>query len=373
MNKDRLLKTFMELVQIDSESKNEGPFQAHLRQRLKELGLHVREDDTEKETGLGAGNLYARLEGTDNQEPIFFSCHVDTVAPGNGIKPRLEDGIIHSDGTTILGADDKAGIAAILEAVQALKEGNTPYRTLEFVFSPGEEIGLLGAKAFDTMQLRSKHGFVLDSDGPVGGVTVASPTLCRIEIEIRGKSAHAGLEPEKGVSAIEIAAKGIAAMKLGRINETTTANIGTIQGGSATNVVADHAAITAEARAITDADCQAQVNSMISAVKQVAEEMGGTAEAKVSILSQGYRLDENDAVVKLAFEAIRDIGRTPHMKVSGGGSDANIFNAAGKPTANLAVGYEKVHTLEEYIPADELVAVAQMVCWLARGEEQQDE
>lgn len=366
MNKDRLVNTFMDLVRIGSESKNEGPFQTELKKRLRDLGVSVRKDDTMEETGLGADNLYARLQGTDNDEPIFFSCHVDTVAPGNGINPRVEDGVIRSDGNTILGADDKAGIAAILEAIQILKESGEPHRTLEFVFSPGEEIGLVGASAFDTAQLQSSYGFVLDSAGPVGGVTVASPTLCRVEMEVHGKSAHAGLEPENGVSAITIAAKGIANMKLGRIDDTTTANIGTIEGGTATNVVADHATITAEARAISDEATNAQVQHMIAAVKEAAEEMGGTAEAKISILSQGYELKESDPVVQLAFDAIRAVGRTPHVEISGGGSDANIFNAAGIPTANLSVGYEHVHTLEEYLPVEELVAATQLVCQLAK-------
>lgn len=202
---------------------------------------------------------------------------------------------------------------------------------------------------------------------------MGSPTLNRMEFTIKGSSAHAGLEPEKGISAITIAARAIASMRLGRISDSITANIGTIAGGTATNIVADHAEFTAEARAIYDEDSDAIVKEMIHITKTTAEAIGGQAEAKVSTLSQGYALKETDLVVRQAFDAIRALGREPRTEISGGGSDANIFNATGKPTANLSIGYEDIHTLHEYMPIAELERAAQLVYHLASRTEAKHE
>ena len=361
MNTKRLVDEFIELVKIGSESKNEGHFQKNLKIKLEELGFSVIEDDTDKETGLGAGNIFAVLTGTIEDDPIFFSCHSDTVVPGNDINPQIKDGVIYSDGTTILGADDKAGIAAIIEAIKMLKESGTPHRTIELVFSAGEEIGLLGAAAFDTSRLSADYGFALDGSGPVGAITIASPTLKRLEFNITGKSAHAGLEPENGISAIEIAARAIAKMNLGRISKETTANIGTITGGTATNIVADKASFTAEARSVIKQAVDAQVEHMVLATKSTAKQLGGEVTHTEQTLSHGYYFEDNTPAVQLANEAIKAIGRTPKTEMSGGASDANIFNAAGIETVNLSIGYERVHTLEEYIPIEELNAATKLV------------
>jgi len=365
MNSKRLVNEFIELVKIGSVSKEEGLFQADLKKRLEDLGLSVIEDDTADQTGLGAGNLFAVLPGTMDAKPILFSCHSDTVTPGFDIKPQIKDNAIYSDGTTILAADDKAGIAAILEAIRMLQEGDVPHRPVELVFSPGEEIGLMGAKAFDTSQLNAKYGFVLDSSGPVGNITVASPTLQRLDFEISGKSAHAGLEPEKGVSAIEIAAHAIANMKLGRLDAETTANIGTITGGAATNIVADKASFTAEARSISEDVLDTQIAHMIQVTKDAAEKFGGEVICTPTEASPGFAFADDNKTLQIAHEAIKAIGRTPVNAICGGASDANVYNAAGIETVNLSVGYEQIHSCEEYIPIEELEMAARLVYQLA--------
>ncbi|MBP1044282.1 M20/M25/M40 family metallo-hydrolase [Vagococcus sp. BWB3-3] len=364
MSQERLINTFIELVKIDSESKNEGRFQQFLKERFAQLGLETIEDQSMEKTGLGANNLLCRLPGIVEAEPIFFSCHVDTVTPGVGISPIIKEDAIFSDGTTILGADDKAGIAIMIEVIERLKEQKLPHGVLEFVLSPGEEIGLVGANAFDVSQLESDIGFVLDNGGPVGSITVASPTLVGIETTIKGKTAHAGLEPEKGVSAITIAAKAISKMRLGRINSETTANIGSIHGGTATNIVADEVKVTAEARAISHSECESQVSHMIDQFSESANVLGGEARSVTDVKSVGYRLTDDHRTVRLATQAIMAVDRLVTYDVSGGGSDANVFNAKGKETANLSIGYEKIHTVNEYIPTKELETATNMVLHL---------
>ncbi|KGL41306.1 M20/M25/M40 family metallo-hydrolase [Listeria sp. SHR_NRA_18] len=354
VNSKRLVDTFIELVQIDSETKHEGNFQAFLKTRFQSLGLEVKEDDTMSKTGFGANNLVCRLPATTDADAIFFSCHVDTVTPGVGIKSQIKDDIIYSDGTTILAADDKAGIAIMLETIQLIKENNTPHGTLEFVLSVGEESGLIGIKAFDMSALTANYGFVLDTGGPVGSITVGSPTHAGLEIEIHGTAAHSGIEPEKGISALEIAAKAISQMKLGRIDFETTANIGIIKGGTATNIVMEHVRMVAEVRSINSKSCETQIQHMKDLFEKTTADLGGAITIKVEMKYGGYHFDAETNVVKIATQAMATLGMTAKHETSGGGSDANIFNEQGKETTNLSIGYEKIHTVHEYIPIREL-------------------
>ncbi len=366
IHRTRLVQTFSQLVTIDSESRNERAIQSHLLSRLRKAGLYAVEDRTMHRTGLGAGNVYARLEGNSPLPPLFFSCHVDTVSPGQNILPVMDDDdVIRSSGHTILGADDKAGIAALLEAITLLKEADCIHRTLEFVFTVGEEVGLLGAGAFNMEQLKAEYGFVLDSAGPVGGITMSSPTLWHLDVKLMGKAAHAGLEPEKGVSAIEMAANAIARMSLGRVSEETVANIGTISGGTATNIVAEQATVTAEVRSFSLEEGELQLNAMIQAFQDEAAARNSLVQTNVQMLCQGYNLTSETLPVQMAEKAIEAIGRTPFRERSGGGSDANVFNGAGKPTVNLSVGYEQVHTTDEYMPVGELEYLVEVILWLA--------
>lgn len=360
VNEQRLVDTFIELVQINSETKDEKAIQHFLKRQFQELGLKVTEDDTIGETGCAANNLFCVLEGDTGYKPVFFSSHMDTVVPGKKVQPKIRDGIIYSDGTTILGADDKAGLAVMIELVKVLKETGTRHGKIEFVLTVGEESGLIGAKAFDTTYMESDIGFVLDTGGPVGSIMMGSPTQYRIEALIHGVSAHAGLEPEKGVSAVQIAAEAVRQMRLGRIDDETTANIGLISGGTATNVVMNRLELISEARSLSKEKCEEQVSHMKETFEKVAKEMGGKAIVLTEKKYDGYTFKPSDRVVQLASKALLKCGLEPVYQISGGGSDANIFNGKGKEVTNLSIGYQKIHTVEEFLPVKELMLAVEM-------------
>ncbi|WP_099351822.1 tripeptidase T [Fredinandcohnia onubensis] len=362
INHDRLVNEFLELVQVDSETKFETEIAKVLKEKFTSLGVHVVEDDTTSQTGHGAGNLICTLEATKNDvDPIYFTSHMDTVVPGKGIKPSIKDGYIVSDGTTILGADDKAGLAAMFEAIRVLKENQIPHGTIEFIITVGEESGLVGAKALDRSMITAKYGYALDSDGKVGDIVVAAPTQAKVRATIIGKTAHAGVAPEKGVSAITMAAKAIAKMPLGRIDEETTANIGRFEGGTQTNIVCDHVEILAEARSLVTEKMEAQVQKMKAAFESVAADMGGRAEVEITVMYPGFKFADGDHVVEVAKRAVAKIGRQSALQKSGGGSDANVIAGHGIPTVNLAVGYEEIHTTNEKMPVEELVKTAELI------------
>ncbi|OMF35303.1 hypothetical protein BK133_11435 [Paenibacillus sp. FSL H8-0548] len=363
--KDRLVDEFMQLVKVDSETKHEQEISKLLKQKFEALGLQTSEDDAAQKTGHGAGNLFVIWEATDAKAAvptIFFTCHMDTVSPGVGIKPQLDDdGYIRSDGTTILGADDKAGISAIFEAIRVIQEQSIPHGRIQFVITVGEESGLLGARSLDASRLEAKFGYALDSNGAIGDIAVAAPTQAKVTIKMFGRSAHAGVNPEDGISAIQIAAKAIARMPLGRLDEETTANIGRFEGGGATNIVCDYVKLDAEARSIVQHKLDNQVEAMRKAVESAAEEFGGRGELDSQVIYPAYQHEDDAPVVQLAMKAIHVIGRTPRTFHSGGGSDANIFNGFGIPTVNLAVGYEHIHTTKEQIKVENLVKTAELV------------
>ncbi|MBN9653589.1 M20/M25/M40 family metallo-hydrolase [Halobacillus sp. GSS1] len=362
INKERLLNEFLELVQIDSETTQEAEIAKVLKKKFQDLGLEVLEDDAASITGHGANNLICYLEGSKKDaEPIYFTSHMDTVVPGNGVKPSIEDGYIVTDGTTILGADDKAGVAAILEAIRSLQEQNIEHGDLQFVITVGEESGLVGAKALDASMLKAKYGYALDSDGQVGNIIVAAPTQAKINAIVKGKTAHAGVAPEKGISAITLASRAIAKMPLGRIDDETTANIGRFEGGQKTNIVCDHVEVLAEARSLNPEKMEAQVEKMKKAFQETAEEMGGEVELDVEIMYPGFKQQAGDQVVEVARSAAKRIGRESELLTSGGGSDANVIAGHGVPTVNLSVGYEEIHTTNERMPVSELEKITEFV------------
>lgn len=368
IQQNRLVEQFLQLVRIDSETKHEQEIAQALKKLFGELGLGVYEDDTAAVTGHGSGNLICTLEATPDKADapaLLFTCHMDTVTPGKGIKPKVDDdGYIRSDGTTILGSDDKAGIAAMIESIRVLKEQGISHGKLLFVITAGEESGLFGSRAMaknPPEQLQAKYGFALDSNGRVGEIAVAAPTQARIQITFKGRSAHAGVNPEDGVSAIQVASKAISRMSLGRIDFETTANIGSFAGGGATNIVCERVDIAAEARSREQSKLDRQLESMKQACESAAQEMGAQTEFISEVIYPAYKFDETAPVVKLAMSAIESIGRKPKTFHTGGGSDANMFNGMGIPTVNLAVGYEHIHTTSEQILVSELVAVAELV------------
>ena len=363
MTNQRLIDEFFELVQIDSETKHEQVIAPILKLKMEAMGFNVIEDDSATRSGHGAGNLIATLKGNKaDVDPIYFTCHMDTVVPGKGIRPELrEDGYIYSDGTTILGADDKAGIAALFDMVKRLKEESIDHGDIQFIITSGEESGLAGAKELDASLINAKYGFAVDSDGKVGGIVTSAPFQAKIWATIQGKTAHAGVAPEKGVSAINIAAKAISKMSLGRIDEETTANIGRFEGGGATNIVCDEVHILAEARSIVEDKLSKQTEHMQSVFEKVATDMGGSAEVDVKLMYPGFRFGPEEHVTKVAIQAVKNVGRTPLLAASGGGSDANIIAGFGIPTVNLSVGYEEIHTKNERMPVEELEKLSDLL------------
>lgn len=364
ISQDRLINEFMELVRIDSETRNERPIADVLKEKFSSLGLTAVEDDSQERTGHGAGNLFVTWPADSgvSAPKLLFTCHMDTVVPGQNIKPTLgADGWITSDGSTILGADDKAGLAALFEAIRVIQEQKLPHGQIQFVITAGEESGLMGARAMDPAHLDADLGFALDSNGEVGAIAIAAPTQARVTMQIFGKSAHAGVNPEDGISAIQVASKAISAMKLGRIDNETTANIGKFAGGGPTNVVCDHVQLDAEARSIVQEKVERQIASMREALETTARDNGAQSEFRSEIIYPAFSFNEHDPVVQLADRAITSLGLTTRLFASGGGSDANVFNGLKVPTVNLAVGYEDIHTTKERIKAEDIVKVASLV------------
>ena len=362
IQQQRLVQTFLELVQLDSESKNERAVADYVTAKLRDLGYDVREDNAGEQFGGNAGNVLACKAGTCAGKSVLFCSHMDTVAPGNGVTPVVEGAIIRSDGTTVLGGDDKAGIAAILEAVTALEESGQPHGPVQVIFTVAEEIGLLGAKYVDLDRIPPVDAaFFFDSDGMPNQICVASPYHIDLTVTFKGRAAHAGVEPEKGISAIQMAARAIAAMQLGRLDEESTANIGIIQGGRATNVVTDETVICGEARSLNKAKVEAQIAHMIQCCREAADAMGGQAEIKVEECYAAIDLDPQSTTVQLACAAVRRLGLEPELVKSGGGSDATVFCGKGIPATNVGVGMTKVHSVEEYLNISEMKAGADFV------------
>lgn len=364
VNEQRLLDTFLELVQTNSESGNEGHIQAQLKGKFKALGLSVVEDQASQNQNLGANNLICTLSSTsDNKEidKVYFTSHMDTVVPGIDIKPQIkDDGYIYSDGTTILGADDKAGLAAILEALAVIHENKLPHGQLQFVITVGEEIGLEGAKALLADLLDSNFGYAVDASAPVGTTVVGAPTQMKFDATIYGKTAHASV-PDKGISAINIAAKAVSDMKLGRIDEVTTANIGRFEGGSATNIVADKVTLKAEARSHSDERIGQQIEHMKSVVENTVKRYGTNADIEITKSYPGFKVAEDAKVTEIAKESAIQLGLAADIIIAGGGSDGNIINGLGIPTVILGVGYENIHTTSERMPITSLNQLSQQI------------
>ncbi len=362
INEKRLVESFMELVKIDSISREERNLADFLVEKLEDLGLEVMVDQAGEKVKSNSGNIIARLKGdTDKAIPIMFSAHMDTVVPGKNINPLCDGEKIVSDGKTILGADDKAAIAALLEALYIIKEKNISHGDIEIVFSICEEIGLHGAKNLDLSQLKSKIGFILDAGGEVGGITTSAPSQNSIEFIIRGKASHAGAEPEKGINAIQVAGHILSRMKLGRIDEETTTNIGIISGGSATNIVPDKVILKGEARSRNEEKLDKCTGELKKTIEDTAKEFKAKTEIKINKEYDCYNLSSDDRIVKIAIKAAKKIGLSSSFHASGGGSDANVYNKKGLSSVALAVGMEKVHTVDEYILVKNLKNTAKYV------------
>src|SRR5437763_14006867 len=263
INQERIKNLLLELVQIDSISREEREVAERIRALCEQMGAQVEIDDAGSKVGGNSGNVIVRFPGTiPDAEPIMMSAHMDTVVPGEGVKPIVEGDIIRTDGSTVLGGDDKSGCAVIIETIRCLQEQNIPHAPIDAVFSICEEVGLLGAKHLDVSKLRAKYGLVFDSDDP-GFLFTKGPSANHMEFRIYGLESHAGVAPEDGISAIKIAAEAIAAMKLGRIDHETTANIGIIEGGKATNIITNHVRLVGEARSLSEEKLKRQCDHMV--------------------------------------------------------------------------------------------------------------
>ncbi|MGB6370264.1 MAG: M20/M25/M40 family metallo-hydrolase [Atribacterota bacterium] len=350
VNEKRLVESFMELVKIDSISREEKNLADFLIEKLEDFGLDVIVDQAGEKVKSNSGNIIARLKGNIKKAtPIMFSAHMDTVVPGKNINPFCDGKKIVSSGETILGADDKAAIAALLEALHIIKENNISCGDIEIVFTICEEIGLKGAKNLDISSLNAQMGFVLDAGGQVGKIITTAPSQNSLEIIIYGKSAHAGANPEEGINAIQVAGFALSRMKLGRIDEETTANIGVISGGKATNIVPDKVTLKGEVRSRKEKKLEKYTERLKKITEDTAQEFKAKAEVKINREYSCYNLYSDDQVVKISTKAAKDMGLQPELCPSGGGSDANVFNKKGFPSVVLSVGMEKVHTVDEYI------------------------
>jgi len=358
-NKDRLIDVFLDLVRLSSPSRDERAVADYLIDRAKKLGVELEEDAAGAAIDGTCGNLVGRLGGRDTDRPrLLFVAHMDTVGPCDGVEPVVSDGKIRSAGPTILGGDNKVAVAAMLEMMAVLGESADPHVPVTFCFTVAEEKGLMGAHQLDFERLDADCAFVPDGDGMPGEVIVAAPTHVTYRVECRGRAAHAGVAPERGINAIQIAAAAISRLDLGRIDDETTANVGMVNGGTATNVVPDFAEVRGEVRSHGRETVIKLVGHVRETFQEVASTYGGEIEFSDTIEYEAFRLPEDSQPLRLARRAAAACGLDGGQMVSNGGSDASVLNAGGIPTAVLATGTEDVHSKEETVHIGRLVAVA---------------
>jgi tripeptide aminopeptidase len=373
VNRQRLAETFKFLTEIDSISKEEGVLAARIREILTSMGAETWVDNAGERIGGDTGNLIAKFKGNTPAPPLLLNAHMDTVEPGRGVTAVLKNGTFTSDGTTILGADDKSAIAILLETLSVLKENNLAHGPLEVVFTVCEEIGLLGAKHLDFSRVTAKYGFAVDATDTEGIVTRA-PSANHLEFEIHGKDAHAGAAPEMGINAIHLAGKAIAGLDLGRIDEETTCNIGIIEGGMATNIVPNLVVIKGEARSHDEEKLKKITDRIVSAFKGVIDdykEMHSDDELpRVDIrIDKDFsrtHIPSDHPVVVLANRAAENLGRKMKAKTSGGGADANVFFERGILTGVLGTGMRDMHTVRESVKLDDMVRTVELLLEIIR-------
>jgi tripeptide aminopeptidase len=375
INQERIKNLLLELVRIDSVSREERDVAERIKQLCEEMGAEVEIDDAGSKVGGNSGNVIARFPGTiPDAEAVMMSAHMDTVVPGKGVKPVIDGDIIRTDGTTVLGGDDKSGVSVIIETIRCLQEQAIPHAPIDAVFSICEEVGLLGAKHVDVAKLRARFGLVFDSDDP-GFLFTKGPSANHFEFKIYGLESHAGVAPEQGISAIKIAADAIASMKLGRIDEETTANIGVIRGGEATNIITNFVLLRGEARSLDEEKLEEQTRHMMKCLEDAAAKYEVTVEGVTTrgrieseVTREYYAMDVSDdsRVVKLVKAAASRMGLDVQTLASGGGCDANIFNKRGIECANLGTGMRAIHTVKEWLDVKDMYASAEMTLEIMR-------
>ena len=374
VSRERLTALFLELVRIDSHSREERRVAERLAHELAALGAEIAFDGAGDAVGGEVGNLIARVPGAAGVPPLLLSAHMDTVQPGKGVRPIVEGDVIRSDGRTVLGGDDKSGLAIICEVLHALRDHAVPHGDLEIVFTICEEVGLLGAKHLDIGRLRARSGLVLDSDAP-GYLFTRAPAANHLEFVVHGLEAHAGMAPERGINAIQVAAEGVAAMRLGRVDDETTANVGRIEGGGATNVVPNAVRLHGEARSHDEEKLAAQCAHMRLCLEEAAARHavtndGTTTRARVETrIERSYdRMDVPDdaPIVRLAHRAARALGHQVTSAAMGGGCDANVLNHRGFQVANLGTGMRDIHTVHEWLQVSDMVRTAEVIVEMIR-------
>jgi len=355
-----VLDLFCELAAVTSPSGEEREVADRVTRYLRDCGLAVDEDGAGAQVGWTAGNLYARLEPTAAGEPLFLCAHLDTVPLTDTVEPVVDAGTVRNAKPTILGSDNKAAVAAMLEATRRVLAEGRPHAGLELVFTPQEEVGLFGAYAFDHTRLQATLGYVYDQAAPIGEVVLGAPSAHELAITFHGRAAHAGMCPEEGRSAIAAAARAIAEMPLGRIDDDSTANVGLVSGGTAANIVPEWCSLAAEARSHDERKLAEIVRSLQDAVTFAA----GVAECEVETTVQrsyrAYRFRRDDRAVRLAADALSRCGYDPRFALSGGGADANVFNERGLHCVNLANGMAEIHTPDEHIAVADLEAMVEV-------------
>ncbi len=355
-DQEQLITTFTDLARISSPSWREAGVIRYIMKRLQKLRVPY-----EKHPCGESFNLLARLPGDSSKEAILFSCHTDTVGPCEKVTPIIKGNKITSDETSILGADNKAAIACFLEALHLIREKKIPHGPIEFIFSCAEEVGLYGIKGFDISQLTATAAFVFDSSGKIGKIVVEAPFDMTMELTMRGKAAHAGIEPERGISAIRVLSEIISRIPHGRIDAESTVNVGIISGGTATNIVAEEAYAKLEARSRS----LQQLKKIESEIRRISKHEARRYGAKASITKNleyaGFSLNQEQRVVSIAKRALERIGTAPQTVSTGGGSDTNILNRAGIPAVNLSIGMMNAHTKKEYILITDLIKATRLV------------
>jgi tripeptide aminopeptidase len=352
------LELFTELAVIPSPPGNERAVADRVAAELERLGVELDEDDCGPRIGSTAGNLYGRIEATAPGTPLFFCAHLDTVPPEGAIEPVVDDeGFVRNAAGTILGADNKASVVAMVEAVRRVLADGRPHAGIELVFTPKEEVGLIGAKEFDVGRLRARAGYVYDMAAPIGTVILAAPSARKIDFRFHGRAAHSGMFPEDGRSAIAAAARAIADFRLGRLDDETTANVGTIRGGVARNIVPEWCTFEAEVRSLDDRKLADVIEEMLEVATFAASLGECDIETEVGADYKAYRFTRSDTVVRLAVEALERTGHQPRFETTGGAADANVFNEHGLECLNLANGMTDIHTPEERIAVADLDAM----------------
>ncbi|KMY56214.1 peptidase M20 [Bacillus sp. FJAT-27231] len=355
VNADRLLDLFLELAKINGPSTKEQLVADYLKKTLPELGFTLEFDEAHRNFDGEVGNLIAWREGTDSSiPPLFFSTHMDTVLPTEGLKPVIKDGMIQSDGTTILGADDRAALAAYLEAVRAVIESGVPHGPIEFILTVNEQPGLVGARYMDYSKAKSKRGYIFDSSGDVGQIILKGPYSSRIWMEVEGNAAHIALNAEEGNSAFLIAAAGLSNMKLGAIDEETLANIGIIKGGELTSIIPGSVTVAGEVRSFSKEKLDKQLKHMEEVMQEAAEKSGGSVKVKIEKKYSGFDIAQDDILTQTAEAAAHNIKVNPYLTETLGGADTNVLNENGLTCLTLGLGFQNIHSFRECISVENL-------------------